>query len=113
MYTSTVLATLALSASTLAWAAPSAPVARDNTITVTFIGAAGAQFSQPIAFDSTFTPVTNDLSISHIATSGGPVACFGIDGSINTFPGAGYADVGPPQSIVGCVAGPIPQGAKH
>lgn len=113
MYTSTVFATLALAASTLAWAAPSQPLTRDNSIIVTFIGAAGAQFTQPIPFDSTFTPVLNDLSISHIATAGGPVACFGINGSINKFPSAGYADVGPPQTIVGCVAGPIPEGAKH
>jgi hypothetical protein len=113
MYTSTVFATLALAASSLAWAAPSQPTARDNSIMVTFIGAAGAQFSQPIPYTSTFTHLTNDLSISHIATAGGPVACFGVDGSINKFPGAGYADVGPPQTIVGCVAGPIPEGAKH
>ena len=113
MYPSTIALTLGLAASTLAWAAPSQPITRDNSITVTFIGAAGAQFSQAIPFDSTFTHVDNDLSISHIATSGGPVACFGVDGSINKFPAAGYADVGPPQTIVGCVAGPIPEGAKH
>lgn len=104
---------MALAASTLAWAAPSQPATRDNTITVTLIGAAGAQYSIGIPFDSTFTPTNNALSISHIATSSGPVACFGVDGSINKFPGAGYADVGPPQTIVGCVAGPIPEGAKH
>jgi hypothetical protein len=114
--TSTILLTLStLLLSTLTHAAPSNPLAaRDNSITVTFIGAAGAQFTQPIPFTSTFTPITNgDLSVSHIATSGGPVACFGIDGSINKFPAAGYADVGPPQVIVGCVAGPIPEGARH
>ena len=113
MYTSSLIATMAIAFSALTWAAPSQPATRDNSITVTFIGAAGAQFSQAITFDSTFTAVDNDLSISHIATSGGPVACFGIDGSVNKFPAAGYADVGPPQTIVGCVAGPIPAGAKH
>lgn len=115
MHTSTTTLLLALSALTLAtpFPAPSAPLSPTNSITLTFIGAAGAQFTQPIPFDNTFTPVINDLSISHIATSGGPVACFGVDGSVNKFPAAGYQDVGPPQTIVGCVAGGIPEGAKH
>jgi len=81
---------------------------QSGSVTVTFIGAADAQYSLQIPVNSQFTPTNNPLSISHISTSGGPGACFGVDGAIYVAEGAGYGDVGPPQTIVGCVFGPFP-----
>lgn len=80
------------------------------TVSVTFIGAADAQYTLDIPVNSVFTPTNNLLSISHISTSaGGPCAFFGVDGAIFVAPPAGgYGDVGPPQTIAGGICGPFP-----
>ncbi|KAK4938008.1 hypothetical protein LTR10_021497 [Elasticomyces elasticus] len=105
--TSTLLAILPV-LSTLVSAGPIA--ARTSNVSVTFIGAADAQYTLDIPVSSTWTPTNNVLSISHIHTSaGGPCVFFGIDGAVFVAPAeGGYGDVGPPQTIVGGICGPFP-----
>lgn len=81
-----------------------------STVSVTFIGAANAQYTLEIPANSVFTPTNNALSISHISTSaGGPCAFFGVDGAVFVAPAdGGYGDVGPPQTIAGGICGPFP-----
>ncbi|MCJ1350876.1 MAG: hypothetical protein MMC33_000857 [Icmadophila ericetorum] len=78
--------------------------ARNCWVSVTFEGATPeAQFTQSVPTDSEFT-VYNDLSISHIQVgtpySGCTTECtfYGIDGSVTETYGAGFSDVGPPQT---------------
>ncbi|KIX02356.1 uncharacterized protein Z518_08297 [Rhinocladiella mackenziei CBS 650.93] len=79
-------------------------------VSVTLIGAANAQYTMEIPVNSAFTHTNNDLSISHISTSGGgPCVFFGVDGAIYVSPPqGGYGDVGPPQTIAGGICGPFP-----
>ncbi|KAL3259191.1 hypothetical protein ABHI18_005445 [Aspergillus niger] len=72
------------------------------TAQVTFIGAAGAQFTQDFPTDGSNVKITNPLSISHISCSTqGAVCTFdGIDHSVTTVTGVGQVDVGPPQTQI-------------
>ncbi|KAL6244587.1 hypothetical protein RBB50_008829 [Rhinocladiella similis] len=83
---------------------------RQSGVSVTFIGAADAQYTLDIPANSVFTPTNNALSISHIQTSaGGPCVFFGVDGAVFVAPASGgYGDVGPPQTIAGGICGPFP-----
>ncbi|KAK6383806.1 hypothetical protein LTS17_003098 [Exophiala oligosperma] len=83
---------------------------RQSGVSVTFIGAADAQYTLEIPANSVFTPTNNALSVSHIQTSaGGPCVFFGVDGAVFVAPAAGgYGDVGPPQTIAGGICGPFP-----
>jgi hypothetical protein len=83
---------------------------RQSSVSVTFIGAADAQYTLDMPANSVFTPTNNALSISHIQTSvGGPCVFFGVDGAVFVAPAAGgYGDVGPPQTIAGGICGAFP-----
>ena len=88
------------------------------TAQVTFIGAAGAQFTQDFPTDgsnvkismfpahdyhiSRLISLANPLSISHIScgTRGAVCTFDGIDHSVTTVTGVGQVDVGPPQTQV-------------
>ena len=78
-------------------------IARQGCTTATFYGAADAQYTTEITDDTTLTPTWNDLSVSHIETSGGSdIICtfFGVDGAVVSLPAdGGSVDVGPPQTI--------------
>ncbi|KAH7372123.1 hypothetical protein BKA64DRAFT_610245 [Cadophora sp. MPI-SDFR-AT-0126] len=68
---------------------------------ITFIGAADASFSLSVPTDGTVFPITNDLSVSKIASLGGATCAFdGVDGSHTIIVGAQTVDVGPPQVLV-------------
>ncbi|KAL1847171.1 hypothetical protein Plec18167_002014 [Paecilomyces lecythidis] len=68
---------------------------------ITFIGAAGASFSQSFVADGSSIAITNPLSISHISSDGGATCSFkGVDGSNTVVVGAETVDVGPPQTQV-------------
>ncbi|KAE8395208.1 hypothetical protein BDV23DRAFT_168812 [Aspergillus alliaceus] len=71
-------------------------------VSITFIGAADAQFTQDFPTDGTGTAITNPLSISHIASSTDGVSCVfnGIDNSVTYVSDAETVDVGPPQTQV-------------
>jgi len=99
MKTFTTTAILALMA-TLTQAAP--VVDRSSfEAQITFIGAAGAQFSLSVPTDSSIFYIYNPLSISHISSEGGATCSFeGIDGSHTIVVGAETVDVGPPQTQV-------------
>ncbi|OJK00953.1 hypothetical protein ASPACDRAFT_42453 [Aspergillus aculeatus ATCC 16872] len=82
---------------------PSTPSGgQGSSVTITFQGAADAQFSQSFPLDGTSTAITNPLSISHIVSSTGNVRCTfnGIDHSVTTVSGVQTIDVGPPQTQV-------------
>ncbi|PYI36684.1 hypothetical protein BP00DRAFT_441256 [Aspergillus indologenus CBS 114.80] len=82
---------------------PSTPAGGPGSaVTITFQGAADAQFSQSFPLDGTSTAITNPLSISHIVSSTGNVRCTftGIDHSVTTVSGVQTVDVGPPQTQV-------------
>ncbi|KAJ5738907.1 hypothetical protein N7493_002062 [Penicillium malachiteum] len=91
-----------LSLSTVLALASAAPVKRSNDVEITFIGAAGAQFTQSFPTDGTATSISNVLSISHISSSTEGVECTftGVDSSSTTVDGVEYVDVGPPQTQV-------------
>ncbi|PYH44311.1 uncharacterized protein BP01DRAFT_86823 [Aspergillus saccharolyticus JOP 1030-1] len=88
----------------LASAVSGAPLAvrTDNEVSITFIGAANAQFTQSFPTDGSTVAITNPLSISHIASSTAGVTCTfaGIDHSTTTVSGAVTVDVGPPQTQI-------------
>ncbi|KAJ9265969.1 hypothetical protein DTO212C5_6530 [Paecilomyces variotii] len=69
---------------------------------ITFIGAAGASFTQSFIVDGSNVAITNPLSISHISSAAGGAKCTfkGIDGSNTVTVGAETVDVGPPQTQV-------------
>ncbi|PYI09717.1 hypothetical protein BO78DRAFT_394637 [Aspergillus sclerotiicarbonarius CBS 121057] len=69
---------------------------------ITFIGAAGAQFTQDFPIDGSVVKITNPLSISHIydGTKGTVCTFDGIDHSVTTVAGVSQVDVGPPQTQV-------------
>ncbi|RAK95958.1 uncharacterized protein BO80DRAFT_367574 [Aspergillus ibericus CBS 121593] len=69
---------------------------------ITFIGAAGAQFTQDFPIDGSTVKITNPLSISQIydGTKGTVCTFNGIDHSVTTVTGVGQVDVGPPQTQV-------------
>ncbi|GAD96228.1 NRPS-like enzyme [Paecilomyces variotii No. 5] len=68
---------------------------------ITFIGAAGASFTQSFVADGSNVAITNSLSISHISSDGGATCSFkGVDGSNTVVVGAETVDVGPPQTQV-------------
>lgn len=78
----------------------------DSFILVTFIGAAGAAYSQSIPFDYTVYPTRNALSISKISISGGPCVFYGVDGyAVFDHGVAGTYDIGPPVIIEGGACG--------
>ncbi|PYI24587.1 hypothetical protein BO86DRAFT_443197 [Aspergillus japonicus CBS 114.51] len=82
---------------------PSTPSGgQGSAVTITFQGAADAQFSQSFPLDGTSTAITNPLSISHIVSSTGNVRCTfnGIDHSVTAVSGVQTVDVGPPQTQV-------------
>ncbi|RAH63880.1 uncharacterized protein BO66DRAFT_362206 [Aspergillus aculeatinus CBS 121060] len=82
---------------------PSTPSGgQGSSVTITFQGAADAQFSQSFPLDGTSTAITNPLSISHIVSGTGNVRCTfnGIDHSVTTVSGVQTVDVGPPQTQV-------------
>ncbi|KAL2012066.1 hypothetical protein VTN00DRAFT_4784 [Thermoascus crustaceus] len=88
-------------AAALAAVSQAAPGAATSKAHITFIGAAGASFSQDFPTDGSVVPITNPLSISHIASKGGATCTFyGIDGSVTTVVGAETVDVGPPQTQI-------------
>ncbi|KAJ5725628.1 uncharacterized protein N7483_006985 [Penicillium malachiteum] len=91
-----------LSLSAVLALASAAPVKRSNDVEITFIGAAGAQFTQNFPTDSTATSISNVLSISHISSGTDGVECTftGVDSSSTTVDGVEEVDVGPPQTQV-------------
>ncbi|KAG4425329.1 hypothetical protein IFR04_001479 [Cadophora malorum] len=96
MKTFTVTAILAIAAS-LVQAAP-AQQTRQFEAQLTFIGAADGSFTLAVPTDGTVFPITNDLSVSKIASLGGATCAFdGVDGSHTVLVGAQTVDVGPPQ----------------
>ncbi|KAJ5765058.1 hypothetical protein N7520_004617 [Penicillium odoratum] len=82
--------------------ATAVPVKRDDTVEITFYGAAGTQFTQSFPTDSTVTQITNPLSISRISSSSDDAECTfsGSGGSVTTIEGAYWKDVGPPQTQI-------------
>jgi len=104
-FTSTLLAVLPLIA---AISATPIEARQAGTVSATFFGAAGAQYTVDMPLNSAFSPTHNALSISQITTDGGPCAFFGIDGGVFVVPGAGQITAGPPQTIVGGVCGQMP-----
>ena len=116
MFGAAMISTVAISL--LATIAASAPVASTEnlaerqvgTVTATMIGAAGAQYTMELPLDSSWHWASNPLSISHITTTGGPCAFFGVDGTEVDFDGAATQAVGPPQTITGGACGPKPAG---
>ena len=79
----------------------------DTSISVTFIGAAGAEYSQSVPFDFTVHPTNNALSISKVRISGGPCLFYGPGDDFAAFSNevAGTYDIGPPQIIEGVACG--------
>ncbi|KAJ5911656.1 uncharacterized protein N7473_000959 [Penicillium subrubescens] len=71
-------------------------------VSVSFIGAADAQFSQSFPVDGSSVQITNPLSISHIEINSAGASCVfkGIDNSVTTVTGPATVDVGPPQTQV-------------
>ncbi|KAJ5702154.1 hypothetical protein N7488_009702 [Penicillium malachiteum] len=71
-------------------------------VTVTFIGAADAEFTQSFPVNGGSVQITNVLSISHIEMNAAGVTCTfnGIDHSVTTLTGSQFVDVGPPQTQV-------------
>ncbi|KAE8150471.1 hypothetical protein BDV25DRAFT_154289 [Aspergillus avenaceus] len=69
-------------------------------VSITFEGAAGAQFSQSFPTDGSRTNINNPLSISHITSGNAGVSCsfHGVDNGVTVTRGAQTVDVGPPQT---------------
>ncbi|KAL4778353.1 hypothetical protein BJX76DRAFT_366391 [Aspergillus varians] len=86
---------------------------RQNTVQITFIGAADAQFTQDFPEDGSTVKITDPLSISHISSSTPGVSCTfnGIDHGTTTVTGVQTVDVGPPQTQIqgSCHAGSAPR----
>lgn len=98
---------------------------RDNSVSITFIGAADAKFEQAFPIDGSavqicksahlhqdadgicfegkrLTSTANPLSISHIEIDTAGVSCIfnGVDNSVTSVTGPATVDVGPPQTQV-------------
>ncbi|KAF3394208.1 hypothetical protein F1880_005085 [Penicillium rolfsii] len=73
-----------------------------SQVSVTFIGAADAQFGQTFPVDGSAVQITNPLSISHIEIDSAGASCVfkGIDNSVTTVTGPATVDVGPPQTQI-------------
>lgn len=78
-----------------------------DSVEITLIGAADAQYSISVPCNNMFTPTNNVLSISHVQSNSGPCAFIGVDGGFLVVD-SGYADYGPPQTVVGVICGPPP-----
>ncbi|KAJ5635099.1 uncharacterized protein N7484_008412 [Penicillium longicatenatum] len=88
---------------------------RSRDVAITFIGAAGAQFTQSFPIDDTVQTISNPLSISHISNSNDGVECYftGVDNSYTVVDGAVEVDVGPPQTQVSGQCFELPTPARR
>ncbi|RMZ92550.1 hypothetical protein DV736_g235, partial [Chaetothyriales sp. CBS 134916] len=104
---SVLASSLVVFTSALPTASPQSDPSAASIITVTLFGATPeAQYSISVPPTGDFTLTNNELSISHVQTSGGPCGLFGVDQLIQEIDTAGYVDVGAPQTIVGVACGP-------
>ena len=107
--------TLALLAAFTSAAPTSSSVSEgDTSISVTFMGAAGAEYSLSVPFDFTVHRTNNILSISKVRISGGPCLFYGPGDDFALFSNevAGTYDIGPPQIIEGVGCGYPPPSVK-
>lgn len=94
------IATALIAAAGFAAAAPAPQASGPAWVSVTFEGAAGANFAQSFPVNGIAQGIANPLSISHIQFNGGATCYFyGInDSQTKVGPGAETVDVGPPQT---------------
>ena len=75
-----------------------------SLVEVTLYGAADAEYYANVPCNGEYTPTNNPLSISHVSVSYGACLFVGIDGT-NLCQEQGFADFGPPQTIVSIACG--------